>query len=244
MSMLRVIFLFAAFVYLVGCSSSEKNSDTPEGAYAIAQDYEKEERFDIAIQRYQNIRNKFLYSKYALMAELSIADCYFKQESFPEAQVAYQNFKDLHPKHAQIDYVTNQLALSYFNQLPSTSDRDLSLATNAIQYFEETYKNYPNSTYAKDAQEKKAATLKMLAEKEIYIADFYFKKQNYDSALTRYENSLVKYPGQGFDAKALSKATISAMRAGKKEKAQEHYNQLKAKFSDSEELKEATKEMK
>lgn len=242
--MLRVIFIIVSYLILIGCSSAEKNADTPEGAYAIAQDYEKEERFDLAIQRYQNIRNKFIYSKYALLAELAIADCYFKQESFPEAQVSYQSFKDLHPKHPQIDYVTYQLALSQFNQLPSTTDRDLSLAMNAIQTFEETYTNYPSSVHAKDAQEKKQAVLKMLAEKEIYIADFYFKKQNYDAALKRYEGSLEKYSGLGFDAKALSRGAISAHRAGKNEKAQSLLNKLKSQFSNSDEYQDAAKEIK
>jgi len=239
----RVIILSMIITFLVGCSSTEKNTDTPEAAYSVAQDYEKEERFEIAIQRYQEVRNKFIYSKYALMAELSIADCYFKQESFPEAQVAYQNFKDLHPKHPQIDYVTYQLALSFFNQLPSTSDRDLALASSTILYLEETYKNFPNSTYAKDAQEKKASVLKMLVEKEIYIADFYFKKQKFNSALTRYEQSLTKYPNHFLESKALSKAAICANKLGNKEKAQGFLSKLKSKYSNTSEYEDAEKEM-
>jgi outer membrane protein assembly factor BamD len=243
MSLLRIITIFSLSIYLFGCSSPEKNADTPEGAFAIAQEYEKDERYDLAIQKYQVIRNKYIYSKYALMAELAIADCYYKQESFPEAQIAYQAFKDFHPKNAQADYVTFRLAMSYFKQLPTSIDRDLSLAGQAVSHFDELIHNYPQSQYIKEAQENKIAALKMLAEKEIYIADFYFRKGNYASALGRYENEFAKYPGLGFDEIALSKAAISAARNGQQEKAKELLARLKAKFPTSSELESTEREV-
>jgi len=231
-------------VLCTGCGSNEKKADTAEGAYQLAQEYDKDERYEEAIRRYQEVKNKFPYSKYAVLSELAVADSYFKQESYPEAQVAYQSFKDLHPKHQQIDYVTYRLALSYYNQIPPTSDRDLSLGNNAIQYFDEVIRLYPNSEYVKDAQEKRAAALKLLAEKEIYIADFYFKKEKWDSARVRYENELKKYPGSGFDAKALSRAAICSYRASDVDHARVLIHQLQEKFPNSDELHDAEKEVK
>jgi outer membrane protein assembly factor BamD len=243
MSLLRAAAIISFTFYLFGCSSAEKNADTAEGAYAIAQEYEKDERYDLAIQKYQAIRNKYIYSKFALMSELSIADCYYKQESFPEAQVAYQAFKDFHPRHAQIDYVTFQLAMSYFKQLPSSIDRDLSLASQAISHFDETIANYPKSQYVKEAQENKIAALKMLAEKEIYIADFYFRKGHFESAFGRYESGYKKYPGLGFDEITLSKAAKSAALSGQREKAKEYLSLLKTKFPKSSEIESTEREV-
>ena len=91
---------------MVGCSSSEKKATTPEGMLARAQEYEKDDRYEEAIRRYQEVRSKFPYSPQALEAELSVADVYYKQESYPESQTAYQTFRDLHPKHPKIAYVT------------------------------------------------------------------------------------------------------------------------------------------
>ncbi len=240
---IAVLLLISGISLFSGCSSSEKKSDTAEGAYALAQDYDKDERYEEAIRRYQEVKNKFPYSKFATQSEMAIADVYFKQESFAEAQVAYQAFKDLHPKHPQIDYVTYRLALSFYNQLPSTVDRDLSLAQSTIQYFDEVVSRYPNSEYVKDSTEKKNATLKMLAGKEEYIADFYFKRENFDSALIRYENLLKKYPGLGFDAKALARAAVSAARAGEPDRSRKHLAELESKFPGSEELANAKKEI-
>jgi outer membrane protein assembly factor BamD len=229
---------------LVSCSSDEKKSDTAEGAFALAQEYEKDERYEEAIRRYHEVKNKFPYSKYATMAELAVADTYFKQESYAEAQVAYQNFKELHPKHPQVDYVTYRLGLSYYEQLPGTVDRDLTLASSAILYFDELINQYPNSQYLQEAKDKKVDCLKRLAGKEEYIADFYFKKEIYDSALARYEGLYRNYPDLGFDAKALSRAALSAHRTGDQDRAKRYLRLLKEKFPGSSELEDASKEVR
>lgn len=242
--MIYIFLLISGISLLSACVSSDKKADTAEAAYSIAQEFDKDERYEEAIKRYQDIKNKFPYSKFATQSELAIADVYYKQESYPEAQVSYQSFKDLHPKHPQIDYVTFRLAMSFFNQLPSTTDRDLSLAQSAILYFDEVLSQFPNSQYAKEAKERKDATIKMLAEKEDYIAEFYFIREKYDSALPRYEALLKKYPGVGFDEKALSRAAISASRAGDPDKAQKYLTELEQRFPGSSELAFAKKELR
>lgn len=229
---------------IVGCSSDEKKSDTAEGAFALAQEFDKSERYDEAIRRYQEVKNKFPYSKFATEAELAMADAYYKQETYPEAQVSYQTFKELHPKHAQIDYVTFRLAMSFFNQLPDTIDRDLTLTQSAMLYFDEVVARYPNSTHVKESQEKKQECLKKLAGKEEYIADFYFIRSKYDSALNRYESLLKVYPNLGFDARALSRAAISAARLGELDRAKSLIQKLRTQFPGSSELASAEKEIR
>lgn len=235
----RALAMVVLLGTLISCASEEKNSDTPEGAYAIAEEFAKDDRYEEAIRRFNDVKNKHPYSKYATMAELAIADTYFKQESYPEAQVSYQTFKELHPKHPQIDYVTYRLGLSFYEQLPETEDRDLSLAQSSIIYFDEVLTLYPNSNYAKEAQEKKTAVLTKLGAKEMYIADFYFKRKAYASALSRYEGLLKAYSGLGFDASALSRAAQSAAHAGELDRAKQLIQRLRSQFPGSGELADA-----
>jgi outer membrane protein assembly factor BamD len=244
-SLFAVLCLFISGLILASCSSGpESKENDPEHQFKIASDYDKDERYEEAIRRYQEIKNKFPYSKYALLSELAVADAYFKQESYPEAQVAYSNFKEMHPKHARIDYVIYQIGLSYYNQLPTTADRDLSLANQALSNFDDLLNHYPNSENNKDAQEKKLKTQKLLAEKEIYIADFYFKKSQWLSAMTRYEAELKKYPGQGLEAKALARAALCAARLENMEHARALLADLKTRFPDSSEISAVEKELK
>lgn len=232
---LKLLFIFTIFSIFVGCASDEKNADTPEGAFKIAKEFEDAERFEIAIQKYTDVKNKFPYSSFATLAELAVADVQYKRESYPEAQIAYQNFRDLHPKHAKIDYVIFRIGMSYFLQLPETIDRDLSLATDAIYSFNEIIKSYPNSEFLREAKEKREQSYVMLAQKELYIADFYFKQKKYDSALTRYESAYKKYSGFGLDPRSLFGAIRSAQRLKDTAKQKAYSNLLISKFANSDE---------
>lgn len=223
------------------CSTMDKNSDTAEGAFAIAQEFDKDERFDIAIQRYQDVKNKFPYSQFATKSELAIADVYFKQESYAEAQVSYQAFRDLHPKHPQVGYVIYRIALSFYHQVPTSVDRDLSLAHDAISYFKEIEEKHSKTEYAKDAEDKHLELVKKLAEKEQYIADFYMKREIWESALGRYQNILKKYPHLGFDERALGQAAICTYKMGDASRAQKILGELQKQFPNSQEIETAKK---
>lgn len=226
-------------IFLAGCSSSEKNLDTAEGLFESAQEYEKNDRFEEATRRYQEVKSKFPYSKLSVEADLALADVFYKKESFAEAQIAYQAFRELHPRHARSDYVLFQIGMSYFKQLPSTIDRDLSLAPNAIQTFDEFMRIFPQSQYREEALKNKNQALSWLAEKEKYIADFYFKRSFFESALNRYEGLIKKYPTSDLVAAALSQAVISSHKSGDLEKRKELLNQLQTQFPNSGELEAA-----
>lgn len=242
---LRVKYLIFGLIFVtIGCSTPERNAATPEGAFAIAQEFEANDRYEEAIRRYNELRNKFPYSNFAVKATLAVADVYYKQESFGEAQIAYQNFKELHPRHAQIDYVQFRIGMSLFKQLPSTIDRDLTLAKDTILALSDLIRLYPKSTHQSEAQETRNKTIRMLAEKEEYIADFYFIRKNFEAALPRYENLYAEYGGLGFEKKALSRMVISAHKLKQTEKF-DKYSQIlfSSKFADSPEAAEAKKEV-
>lgn len=227
---MKTRLLLPILLVISGCASQDTvDPKSAEGIYKLAGELEKGERYEEAIGKYQEVKNKFPYNKIAIDAELKIADLHFKRESYPEAQAAYQAFKDLHPKHSSSDYVTFQLAMSFYHQLPPTIDRDLTLSQKAITYFDEVMTSYPNSKYFKESREKKQDVRTRLASKEDYIADFYFKREKFESALGRYESLLEEFPGLGFDEKALFRATVSAHRIGQVDKSNKFFNKLKEK---------------
>ncbi len=239
-------FKIAVLVMGIGaCSSADKiDTSTPEGAFKLAEEFEKDERYDEAIQKFQDIKNKNPYSRFAALSELKIADLQFKREAYIEAQNAYQLFKDFHPKHPQIDYVTFKLAMSYYNQLPTSIDRDLTMADKAILYFDEVANTYAGSQYVPEAKKHKANCLKMKAEKELYIAQFYFVREQYASSLKRFEGVITKYPGLGLEPRALYGAAKSAFESGEKEKGRQFFKSLESQYSDSNEAKKANGEFK
>lgn len=232
------------FAFLIGCASEEKyDTSAPEGMYKLGEKYEKDERYEEALSILGQLKNKHPYSKYAAEAELKMADIQFKREEYVEAQAAYQSFKELRPSHPRIDYVTFRLGLSFFKQLPATIDRDLSVADRAILYFDEVTQSFATSPYAAEAKANRAKALKMLADKELYIANFYFLRKRWESALGRFEDLLKKYPDSGLEAKALYGAAVSAFRMKEIPKAKSYYRQLTSDYSRSSEAAQARSEI-
>lgn len=240
--MLRVITLLILCFSLFGCSSAEKEAPNAKALFDRAREYEDDDRYEEAIRRYSEVRAKFPYSTQAVDAELAVADVYYKQESYPEAQAAYQSFRDLHPKHAKVPYVTFRYALSLFMQVPETIDRDLGIAPEAVLAFSDLIRKFPQSEYVKESQEKRTELIKKLAEKEIYIGDFYFRKKMYKSSVGRFETAASEYLGLGFDEKILARLVISAARSGDMVKARQYAKKLEAINSLGSEGKEALKE--
>lgn len=233
----KVLSVLISLILILGsCASDEKKTDSAEATFKAAQEYEKDERYEEAIKKYSEVKNKYPYSQFATQAELAIADVYFTEESYGEAQINYQTFRELHPTHARIDYVIFRTGLSFYQQLPETIDRDLSLATDAIGLFDELLQKHPQSEFVKEAKEKKESALKKLAEKEDYVGNFYFKRKIYDSALLRYEYLLNTYPKLGLDERAITRAFYSALKLKDKSKSKKYKDMLKAQFPDSKEL--------
>ena len=201
-------------------------------------------RFEEAIAQYQTVKNTFpQWYQYATTSELEIANIQYEREFFIEAQNAYQVFKELHPRHPKSDFVTYRLAMSFFKQLPETIDRDLSLANQAILYFDEVASSYAASKFAKKAREAKKKCLQMQAEKILYIADFYFVRDYFQSSLNRYEEMLRTYPKIGLNDRALYGAAVSANRIDSKEKEAFYLKKLRSEHPDSVWAQKAEKEL-
>lgn len=240
-----VFSLFALVLsLLVGCSSAEKiDTTSAEGAYKQAEKYQKDERFEEAINFYNEVKNKYPYNHLATEAALKIADIEYERENYAEAESAYKVFKEFHPEHARTDYVTFQLGMSVFKQLPPTTDRDLKLANTAIDYYSQLITLYPNSKHVKDAKIHKRKAEQMLADKAYYISDFYFIRELWESALGRYEDLMSNHRGFGYDTKALYGATISAYKMKDMDKAKTYFKRLMAEYPSSPELETARKEL-
>jgi outer membrane protein assembly factor BamD len=227
-------------VFIVGCVTEPKiDPNTPEGLYKLAEFYRKQDRFEEAITQYKTVTNKHPYSKLAIESELKVADCHYEKEEFAESFASYKSFKELHPRHPSIDYAVYRAAESLREQLPSTVDRDLAQATTAISLYEELSVTYPQSKYAKESAEKKLKLIQMLADKEIYIADFYFQQDKYISALTRYEMFLTTFPQNQKTPYVLLQAARAARKADVPDKIKLHAGRLMSEFPATKEAKRA-----
>ncbi len=174
-------------LFLFSCAIERpQGSSEAEILYKEAIEYKKDGHYLAAIEKLNLIRSKHPYSYYATHAELLNADILYLQENYVEAAAAYLLFRNVHPKFDNLPYVVFKIAESYYNQLPSTFDRDLSGADEAIKYYKELINNFPDSAFVKDSNDKIKECYGLLAKKEQYIADFYYKTEEYSAARYRY----------------------------------------------------------
>ena len=212
---LILIFISSFF----SCSTNRPTGKTEaEVLYKEALDMIENKRYILATERLNLIRSQYPYSYYATHAELLNADVLFLQSSYVEAAAAYSLFKDLHPKYKNISYVVSRQAESYYKQLPPTFDRDLSVGSKAIEYFQEILQKYPQSEYAKGAKEKIIEIKDKFKKKEKYIADFYFRTKEYFSARHRYLGIINKFSDESLKAYSMIRVVAASKNLNEKEK--------------------------
>ena len=237
---MKTKYLLLLLFFFTACVSYD-NFDTSvaSGSFGLAQKLEEDERYEEALMQYRDVKNRFPYSKYAVSAELQIAEIHFKKEAFIEAQGAFQLFKELHPTHPKIDYVTFMTGESIFRQLPTTIDRDLAVAPSAIKEFDVLIRDFPQSSHVKRAKELKNETIRMLAEKELYIADFYYRTDEWQHALVRYKKYLNDFPTHAKRPHAFYRAALAAEHFGEDSERNKLFRELIKDYPESKEAKRA-----
>lgn len=199
MNLNKKVFPYALLlIALVGafpaCSSKSIDESDPGSLLKDAEEDIKSDHYQIAIEKLRVIKNKFPYSKYSVDAQLRLADVYFMQDSFIEAASSYEAFRDLHPKHEKISYAMFRIAKSYFNDIPDPISRDLTPALKAQDSYGEFIRRFPTDPQVDEAKKDLNSTRSMLADKELYIGNFYYKRNFYDSAKPRFEKVIALYP--------------------------------------------------
>lgn len=208
MNILKLVF---SVLFIISCASEKPTGKTEaEILFKEASNLVKDERYLMATEKLNNLKNQYPYSFYATPAELLQADILFMQENFVDAAFAYTNFKDLHPKHEKIAYVAFRIAESYYSQLPDTHDRDLDSAVEAIKYYQDVLTKYPNSEFVKESKEKIEIASKLLRDKEKYVADFYFKTEKFSAARWRYLEMLASFKDKKLRSHSMQRVILSS----------------------------------
>ncbi len=228
-----------------GCASIDSiDTSTPQGLYKKATELMAQERYEEAISHLSDLKNKYPYNNLAKESELQIANIHFTREAYVEAESAYKIFKEFHPRHPKVDFATFRIAMSMYKQLPEGIDQDLALAEDAQMYFKQVYTSYPQSDYANSAREHELKCRTKLARSIYYIAEFYFKRKKYDSALGRFDEVLKSYPDTGVVPKSLYGAAFSAYKVDKINEAKAYYEVLQKTYPNNRWAKRAKRDLK
>jgi len=195
---MRTIICLICLTFLVsGCSlfdSSRRMEKTADQLAADGASAFMNEKYRAAITEYTDLKDWYPFSRYAILAELKIADAHFQLKEYDQAIAAYDQFERMHPRNEAVPYVINQIGLCWFNQM-DTVDRDITPAKNAMAQFKRLMEQFPDSEYAQEAPERIQACIDKIAGHELYVAKFYVKTGQYHAGLKRLEYIVEFYPG-------------------------------------------------
>ena len=198
-------FIILIPLFVISCSSTEKikGATKAETAYLRGMSYFENERYEEALEKFNIVKNKYPYSYYATPAKLKIADAYFEQGDYYDSSSLYFKFAELHPAYKDRDYAYFRSGVSLYKLVPSSIDRDLSKAKKAIELFKQFMKQFPNSKYFDDCFAKYNELKLKQAKKIMYIAEYYKKRDDYQSSLNRYLSVYNDYKNLGLDEEVI-----------------------------------------
>lgn len=188
MNCVKVTGIIVCLVLLTGCAwwGAKDELVTPEALYNKGYSDYQDGDYKDAIESFQRLKEEYPLSKYALTAELGIADSYFSDEDWISAEVAYRDFIDFHPTNENLPYVMYQIGMCHYNQMLGV-DRDQTETRLAKEAFERLIARYPENKFSFTAEKRLSDCLERLAEHEFYVGHFYFKTGKYEAALRRFE---------------------------------------------------------
>ena len=226
--MKKIPLLLLLIAFIAGCAGKEPPFDGV-AVFKEAEENMRSEAFEKARKGYQEIQEKSPDKSYDAVLMLRIADTYFGEEKYSEAQVEYRAFLNFHPVNRDAAYAQYQVAMCSYKDM-TTIDRDPAPAHEVIKEMRTLLEKYPKSGYEGQARKYISICTDWIAEYELYVARFYHKKGSYRAAAVRCEKLLADYPGTPSEKDALYYAGLSYTELGEKDLARARFETLALKY--------------
>ena len=213
----NILFVTIAMMALAlaGCASKPEGelTGTVGELYNDAMDNLEQGRYDQAVHGFTELDRQYPYSSWAIKAQLNIAYANYLGKNYADAEVAAERFIKLHPGHKDAAYALYLIGLSHYAQI-SDVYRDQSATGTALAAFEELVRRYPDSEYARDAQQKIVLCLDHLAGKEMSVGRYYLTQKQYLPAINRFKVVVNEYDTTSQVPEALYRLTESYLALG------------------------------
>lgn len=202
MMRLRTLLLMLLLLAATGCSLfGDKNRfDAEADVMSVEQLYDEANAamqdggFERAIRFYRALIARFPFGSYSEQAQLDLAYCQYRRDQDDEAVATLNRFLKAHPTHPKVDYALFLRGLVNFDRNASMLDRvmpneiatrDQQSLRQAFIDFSELIKRYPSSAYAGDARQRMVYLRNSMAEFEMNVARYYYRRGAYVAAATR-----------------------------------------------------------
>ena len=178
-------------------------------------------RFEVARLTLQTLINTYDTSEYLAKAKLAIADSWFREggtNALAQAEAEYKDFILFYPTMEEAAESQEKVCGIHIRQMEK-ADRDNKHALRAEEECRQLLIQFPNSKFATSGAQRVRDIQEALAEGEMRVSDFYYRKQSWASSSNRYQALADQYP-------LFSRADEANFRAG------DAYTKMGARFKD------------
>jgi outer membrane protein assembly factor BamD len=189
-----------------GMLNTEKLDETASWSasrlYSEARESLLSANYATAIGYFEKLESRYPFGNYAQQAQMEIAYAYYRQGDQPQALAAVERFIKLHPNHPNVDYMyylrglinfNDRLSMFDFMSRQDPSERDPKAAREAFDAFKQLAERFPNSIYAKDANDRLNYLVNAMAQHEVHVANYYYRRGAYLAAANRAQAAIKNY---------------------------------------------------
>ncbi len=184
--------LFLSALVFGGCAKRNRPT-TPEDYIRAADSHRDRNRQRQAREHYQELLEKFPDSAYKAIAQLNIAESLHLEKNYLEARFEYHKFLELYPLHPLASRAQYQIGMCSLQQV-QRYDRDQRQTQEALRAFRHLRRKYPQDPLVADAEAHIHTLRRRLAEHEMSVARFYYRKGAYHAAIGRLLNLIQVHP--------------------------------------------------
>jgi outer membrane protein assembly factor BamD len=230
----------------LGCSKKAvrpaDEPQTPEQYFVRANKLIEQKQYDKAREMLLEAKARDNSGKYAPLAQLRLADTYYRDNDAEQAVQEYRRFLEVYPDNKYASYAQYQIGMIYFSQI-GDAETGYGAAERALKEFTDLKRNYPRNPYKSVLEMRMEKCNDIIAGYQYLVGEFYFKKKAYQGAISRFKEVLREFPDYRKAPQVLYMTAVSYSSLGDKAQA-EHYLQLLAsKYPDDALGKKALKDL-
>jgi outer membrane protein assembly factor BamD len=242
---LSALTLTAALT-LAGCSlfpdKGESTAENLDKLYAEARDDVASGSFDRAIKTLERVEARASGTLLGQQALLDLAYAQWKAGERATALATTERFIKMHPSSPAFDYALYLRGLVNFNDnlglfgvlaRQQISERDQKASREAFQAFSQLVQQFPDSKYAPDARARMDFIVNSLADYEVHVARYYFRRGAYLAAVNRAKQAVTDFDRAPAAEEALAIMVMGYERLGLKELSADAQRVLKKNFPSS-----------
>lgn len=205
LSVVCASLLSVGALLIAGCSSTPLDKTagmSPAKIYAEAKEEMENGQWERSAALLEKLEGRAAGTPLAQQAQLDKAYSQYKATEHAQALATLERFMKLHPVSPAMDYAIYLKGLINFNDdlglfarfaKQDLSERDQKASKESFEAFKELSERFPESRYTPDALQRMNYIVSALAQYEVHVARYYYRRGAYLAAINRAQQAVTDY---------------------------------------------------